>query len=450
MEPACDFFVVESGLTTGTRRQRRFAVSSSRRGDHVAEDRASRGGVPVGQGTWSVWKKIDKPALYFGYTLKQLLKARGIKVKGKVRRAWCRRGARLLHVSQSDTLDIVLKRLNKLLVELRGRAAPQDAGRRGPRARRAASAKGIEVVEDFLDEDVGMPRGSLRDEERLRAERHQPLLGDADQPAPAFMYEHFPMAPEYLSSVGIAGKDGTLKYRFEGSDAVGRLRAKTGTLENVSALSGYVQAVGGERFVFSVMVNDFPGAPRTVVQQLDALGAAVAATGSSLGPARAVAAMTAAPPGGGAVEELRPRLKTYAALAQQADQKQHRPSCAPRGAARRTRRCARCIADALYQSDPREPANATHPARQRAGDRRRLRPAAQGGGRRPKFDVPVVGSLVELASGGNGDAIAAAGVRAGLGRPTTTASALLAEQLAVVANDAPAELLLGAARRAGA
>ena len=52
-----------------------------------------------------------------------------------------------------------------------------------------------------------------------------------------YMWDHFPLAPEYLSSLGIAGKDGTIKYRFEGTDAVWRLRAKTGTLENVVARS---------------------------------------------------------------------------------------------------------------------------------------------------------------------------------------------------------------------
>ena len=79
------------------------------------------------------------------------------------------------------------------------------------------------------------------------------------------MYERFPLAPEYLSSLGIAGKDGTLKYRFDGTDAVGRLRAKTGTLENVSALCGYVQSVGGEKFFFSIMVNDYAGRAGPVV-----------------------------------------------------------------------------------------------------------------------------------------------------------------------------------------
>ena len=114
-----------------------------------------------------------------------------------------------------------------------------------------------------------------------------------------YMYERFPLAPEYLSSVGIAGKDGTLKYRFEGSEAVGRLRAKTGTLENVSALSGYVQAAGGEKFVFSMMVNDYPGRSGPVVQRAGRAGRGGGGHGLTLGPSRAVAALAdSARPGG--------------------------------------------------------------------------------------------------------------------------------------------------------
>jgi LysM repeat protein len=40
--------------------------------------------------------------------------------------------------------------------------------------------------------------------------------------------------------------------------AAGNLRAKTGTIEGVSALSGVVQSMDGERLAFSIMVNESP------------------------------------------------------------------------------------------------------------------------------------------------------------------------------------------------
>ena len=57
-----------------------------------------------------------------------------------------------------------------------------------------------------------------------------------------------------LASLPMAGRSGTLERRMRGSAAAGRVRAKTGTLNEASALSGYVK----RRFAFSVIQNGSP------------------------------------------------------------------------------------------------------------------------------------------------------------------------------------------------
>jgi D-alanyl-D-alanine carboxypeptidase/D-alanyl-D-alanine-endopeptidase (penicillin-binding protein 4) len=57
-----------------------------------------------------------------------------------------------------------------------------------------------------------------------------------------------------MSSLPVAGRNGTLERRMRGSAAAGRVRAKTGTLNEASALSGYVN----RRFAFSVLQNGSP------------------------------------------------------------------------------------------------------------------------------------------------------------------------------------------------
>jgi D-alanyl-D-alanine carboxypeptidase/D-alanyl-D-alanine-endopeptidase (penicillin-binding protein 4) len=57
-----------------------------------------------------------------------------------------------------------------------------------------------------------------------------------------------------LASLPVAGRSGTLERRMRGSAAAGRVRAKTGTLNEASALSGYVK----RRFAFSVIQNGSP------------------------------------------------------------------------------------------------------------------------------------------------------------------------------------------------
>ena len=54
-----------------------------------------------------------------------------------------------------------------------------------------------------------------------------------------FMADHS-FGPEFATTLAIAGTDGTLKKRLGKDDTRARLRGKTGTLNEVSALSGYM------------------------------------------------------------------------------------------------------------------------------------------------------------------------------------------------------------------
>jgi serine-type D-Ala-D-Ala carboxypeptidase/endopeptidase (penicillin-binding protein 4) len=56
-------------------------------------------------------------------------------------------------------------------------------------------------------------------------------------------------------SLSIAGRDGTLGTRMRGGPARGHCRGKTGTLSNVSAVSGYCRARSGDTYVFSILMN---------------------------------------------------------------------------------------------------------------------------------------------------------------------------------------------------
>ena len=61
--------------------------------------------------------------------------------------------------------------------------------------------------------------------------------------------------PEFAASLPLSATDGTLKRRFRSPEMQGRLRMKTGTLEDVSALAGFVNAASGRTFVTVVVLN---------------------------------------------------------------------------------------------------------------------------------------------------------------------------------------------------
>lgn len=57
------------------------------------------------------------------------------------------------------------------------------------------------------------------------------------------------------SGLAVAGESGTLSDRFANSPAAGKVRAKTGTLNSVSALSGWATADSGDELSFAILVN---------------------------------------------------------------------------------------------------------------------------------------------------------------------------------------------------
>jgi D-alanyl-D-alanine carboxypeptidase len=82
-------------------------------------------------------------------------------------------------------------------------------------------------------------------------------------------------AQAWRDSLTIGGVDGTLRNRFKGTSAEGNIRGKTGTLDQVSALSGYLTTAGGEQVVVSIFVNGVPSLP-TRLALIDSVAVAVA------------------------------------------------------------------------------------------------------------------------------------------------------------------------------
>src|SRR3546814_13461494 len=67
---------------------------------------------------------------------------------------------------------------------------------------------------------------------------------------------HTPLMPEFLSSLSIAGVDGTMRRRLKGEQTAGMAHLKTGSLRDVRAVAGYVLGASGKRYVVVSLVND--------------------------------------------------------------------------------------------------------------------------------------------------------------------------------------------------
>ena len=81
----------------------------------------------------------------------------------------------------------------------------------------------------------------------------------------------------FVASLPVSGVSGTLRYRLSDDGMARRVRAKTGTLDGASALSGYVSASGGKTIVFSIMANNYTGSANAIRARIDEMVKALAA-----------------------------------------------------------------------------------------------------------------------------------------------------------------------------
>ncbi len=115
--------------------------------------------------------------------------------------------------------------------------------------------EGFDASNLSLDNGAGLSRTS-----RMSADQIAALL--------RFAYSRSYM-PEFLSSMSIAGLDGTMSRRFRDDVLTGNAHIKTGTLDNVTAIAGYVQSQSGARYAIVAMQNfeDIHRGPGEEVQE---------------------------------------------------------------------------------------------------------------------------------------------------------------------------------------
>ena len=169
---------------------------------------------------------------------------------GRVRDGQAPAGARTLASQESPALGEIVRDINKFSNNVMARqlflsldsARPATADG----ARRQISgwlqAKGLKLPELVLDNGSGLSRS-----ERISAEGLALLLRAAWQS---------PVMPELIASLPLAGVDGTLRKRLGEGAASGRAHLKTGYLEGVRALAGYVLDHSGKRWIVVCLLND--------------------------------------------------------------------------------------------------------------------------------------------------------------------------------------------------
>jgi serine-type D-Ala-D-Ala carboxypeptidase/endopeptidase (penicillin-binding protein 4) len=137
-----------------------------------------------------------------------------------------------------------------------------------------SAAAGIAVVKKALSE-LGVDPGSYVLDDGSGLSRLNAISPEALVQTLQAM-SHSPLAKLYRDSLPLAGETGTLGNRFLNSPLQGKIRAKTGTLAGVSALSGYLYPDSENAVEFSIIVDEIDRSADEQRQAIDEIIEAIA------------------------------------------------------------------------------------------------------------------------------------------------------------------------------
>ncbi len=211
--------------------------------------------------------KADNPPLYAGWAIHDALKQLGITCTGYVKSRPASSDAKPFFTFRSPRLPFIIGKINK---HSNNHMAEQLIKTMGAEIHGVPGSweKGIDVVQTFLQTTIGVSPDAY-------VMRNGSGLGDVNQIPPALftrllahMANDPELGPDFISAQAVAGRDGTLRKRFQDTDVANRLRGKTGSLEQVMALSGYLYTRDGRRLAVSILFNDCLGKNRLELKQV--------------------------------------------------------------------------------------------------------------------------------------------------------------------------------------
>lgn len=222
------------------------------------------GSLPLDDPGWTGIISVSRPARVFVHMLRAALARRGVTITGRSRAVERseRAGAPLDPTSLTEIASMqspplreiaarTLKSSQNLYAELILRALG-TVGRAD--ATQTSEEAGLAVVRDFLREAGVDPRRLVLTDGSGLSRRD---LVTAESMLKLFTYmDRHRFAAAFREALPVAGVDGTLRTRMKGTVAAHNVRAKTGSLPAVAALSGYVTSATGEHLVFSIVINN--------------------------------------------------------------------------------------------------------------------------------------------------------------------------------------------------
>ncbi|MDB5822558.1 MAG: dacB [Herminiimonas sp.] len=206
-----------------------------------------------GERTWYVHPWQMSHAQYFGVVFRQLWRDLGGTLTGDVRNGVVSPNASQVGQWESTMLPEAVRDMNKFSNNVMARQILLTIATETSH-QAANSAQGAQAIGAWLA-GKGIDTRGLTIENGSGLSRNERIAPRTMGRILAAMFQS-PLMPEFISSLPLAGVDGTMRRRLNGRSVNGNAHIKTGSLNEVRTIAGYVLAASGRRYVVVCMVND--------------------------------------------------------------------------------------------------------------------------------------------------------------------------------------------------
>ncbi|WP_066173755.1 D-alanyl-D-alanine carboxypeptidase/D-alanyl-D-alanine endopeptidase [Bacillus marinisedimentorum] len=274
LTPETDYVtIINNARTAGKKERKRISIER----EHGTNNIVIEGTIPLGGKQSTSWVAVWEPTGYALSVFKQALEKQGIRLRGdsEMQSGITPEDAAVLAKKQSMRLTDLMVPFMKLSNNGHGETLVKEIGKAAKKE--GSWEQGLAAMKENL-QTYGVNTGtvSLRDGSGMS---HKNMIPANELSRLLFSIQDKSWFPAFEKSLPAAGEHdrlsgGTLRNRMALVPLKGNLKAKTGSLTGVSALSGYVTNKDGEKLIFSILINNYIG--RSVDEVEDAIVAELA------------------------------------------------------------------------------------------------------------------------------------------------------------------------------
>ncbi len=236
-----------------------------------------RGTIPAGSGRFTIKGALPEPPLQAAQLLRRELETVGLLVDRPSATARMlppdNQRRRVIHRHYSPPMSAIVERTNQKSVNLYSEALLRTVGKALAVDTTDLLAGAVRALENYWKtRGIDMRGVQLVDGSGLSARNLVTTQFMVD------LLRYYRNDAVFRASLPVAGRNGTLAYSFRRTAAVGRVQAKTGSINRVRGLAGYLEAQSGRQCAFAILVNNYDGSSRIARQLMDNLVVSLVST----------------------------------------------------------------------------------------------------------------------------------------------------------------------------